>query len=84
MQKSVDIGEPPLARTEKLRPMMRPKTQFSKAAEFQSIEQPGNGIQNHRRSNFGLDFLDIRREIIAEMKETNQPDRKIKLKTSLS
>jgi len=43
MQKSADIGEPPLARTEKLRPLLRPKTQFGKAAEFESIE-PGNGI----------------------------------------
>jgi hypothetical protein len=38
--------------------------------------------KNHRRSTFGLEFIDVRKEINAEMK--NQDPKGLKLKQSIS
>ena len=75
-----------MAKTEKIEKIKdRPKTSLKvDLLENRSEEDLDmTRFKNHRRSNFGMDFIDIRKEIMAEMKSTNMMG-VIKLKQSLS
>jgi hypothetical protein len=75
-----------MAKTEKLEKIKdRPKTSLKvDLLENRSANEDDLDLtrfKNHRRSNFGMDFIDIRKEIMAEMKSTNMIDAgRIKLK----